>query len=151
VGAQQSLITDRLRAAIGTATEPRTFVVTKQVAARLAEALGEDPEAVTAAATAPPFYIAAFETQMPADELPVELAAAVLAGDECELRRPLRWGERISGRGRVADIYERFGGRHGQTLYLRYAWTFEDERGDVVATAHRIMVRYAVVAEDEAP
>jgi len=84
-------------------------------------------------------------------ELPAELEGGVLAGDEWDLLRPLRWEERISGTGSISDIYERFGGRHGQTLYVRYEWTFVDERGEVVARARRIMARFSAGDGEEAP
>ena len=65
----------------------------------------------------------------------------MLAGDDWELMRPLRWGERIESRGRIAEIYERFG-QHGQTIFIRHEWTFTDEAGEVVALGRRLLARY---------
>jgi len=137
-----SLTTPALRAAVGSRTEPRTFPIDRQVAARLAEALDEDPATILNEEFAPPFYIAAFETQMAPPALSGAGEGGVLAGDEWELMRPLRWNERITGAGNIADVYERFGGRHGQTLYMRYEWLFVDRDGKVVAKASRIMARF---------
>jgi N-terminal half of MaoC dehydratase len=148
---ERSLITDALRAAVGSETPPRTFVIDRQIARRLAEALDEDADAVAAGEHAPAFYIAAFETQMVPAVLPEPLQGGVLAGDEWDLLRPIRWDERITGSGRVAEIYERFGGRNGQTLYMRFEWTFTDDGGAVVARASRIMARWNATAGEEAP
>lgn len=147
----RSLITPELQAAVGVRTEPRSFIVDRRTAMRLAEAVEEDPAVIAAGEFAPPFYIAAFEMEMTPESLTGGLEGGILAGDEWELLRPLRWGEQISATGNVADVYERFGGRFGQTLYLRYEWTFVDERGELVARASRIMARFDAEEDQEAP
>src|SRR5579883_2825954 len=139
----RSLISDEVRALIGAEAAPRGFVVDRVVGRRLAEALGEDPEAIAGGEFAPSFYFSAYESFIPPTGIPGELASGVLAGDEWEQVRPLCWDEQIVSTGRIADIYERFGGRHGQTLYLRYEWRFTDERGELVAISRRIFARYA--------
>jgi len=140
---------------IGSEAAPRSFVVDPVVGRRLAEALGEDPEAIAGSEFAPSFYFSAYESFIPPTGIAGELASGVLAGDEWEQLRPLRWGERIVSTGRIADIYERFGGRHGQTLYLRYEWRFTDEQGEPVAVSRRVFARYATGAggasDEEAP
>jgi len=146
---QRSLITDDVRAMIGSEAAPRSLVIDPIVGRRLAEALGEAPDAIAAAEFAPAFYFSAFESFIPPTGITGELASGVLAGDEWEQFRPLRWGERIVSSGRIADIYERFGGRHGQTLYLRYEWRFTDERGELVAVSRRIFARYATSDGDD--
>lgn len=152
VTSERSLITDDLRAAVNVPAAPRSFVVDRTVAARLAEALGEDPAAVTAAPHAPLYYVSAFETQMHEPALPSGIGPGVLAGDDWELRRPLRWGERLSCIGRVADVYERFGGQHGQTLYTRHEWQFTDGSGALVAVGRRVFARFFPPAPaEEAP
>ncbi|HEY7293474.1 MAG TPA: MaoC family dehydratase N-terminal domain-containing protein [Dehalococcoidia bacterium] len=150
---ERSLISDEVRALIGSEAAPRTFLIDPVVGRRLAEALDEDPEAVAAAEFAPSYYFSAYESFIPPTGIAGELASGVLAGDEWEQYRPLRWGERIESRGRIADIYERFGGSHGQTLYLRYEWRFTDERGELVAVSRRVFARYATGdrAGEEAP
>ncbi len=152
---QRSLISDDVRAMIGSEAAPRVFVVDPVVGRRLAEALGEDPDAFNASEFAPSFYFSAYESFIPPTGIAGELASGVLAGDEWEQYRPLRWGERIVSTGRIADIYERFGGRHGQTLYLRYEWRFTDEQGMLVAVSRRIFARYATADaagdDEEAP
>ena len=150
VQGERSLITDAVRALIGTTAPPRTFVIERQVARRLAEALDEDPEAIAAGEFAPSFYVSAFEAQIAPTGIPGELESGILAGDEWEQFQPLRWEQRLTSVGRIADVYERFGGRHGQTLYLRYEWTFTDETGALVAIARRVLARYlSGEAEDE--
>lgn len=150
---ERSLITDEMRALIGVSSGSSTFTIERLAARRLAEALDEDADAVAQAGAPPSYYVAAFETQMAAAGHAFDLTGGVLAGDEWEHRRPLRWDEQITGVGRVADVYERFGGRHGQTVYLRYEWTFTDAAGEVVAVGRRILARYQVAAEadEEAP
>ncbi len=149
--AERSLLTEELRAAIGSKTEPRTFIIDRQIARRLAEALDEDADVITGSEFAPAFYIAAFETEMAPAALPQPLQGGVLAGDEWDLLRSLRWNEQITGSGCIADIYERFGGRNGQTLYMRYEWAFEDSAGEPVARASRIMARWSAASAAEAP
>lgn len=144
----RSLISADVRAMIGAEAAPRSFVVDPVVGRRLAEALGEDPNAIAGAEFAPSFYFSAYESFIPPTGITGELASGVLAGDEWEQYRPLRWGEPIVSTGRIADIYERFGGRHGQTLYLRYEWRFTDEHGELVAVSRRIFARYASEAGD---
>jgi hypothetical protein len=152
VTGERSLISDEMRASVGTTSAPRSFVVERLVAGRLAESLGENPAAVTSAAHAPVYYVSAFETQMAELALPIGLGQGVLAGDDWELRRPLCWDERLVGVGRIAEIYERFGGQHGQTLYIRHQWEFKDEADELVAVGTRIFVRYFAAAEtEEAP
>ncbi len=146
---ERSLITDEMRALVGATSGSSTFTIERLTARRLAEALGEDAEAVAQAPSPPSYYVAAFETQMAGAGQAFDLTGGVLAGDEWEHRRALRWGEQITGEGRVADVYERFGGRHGQTVYLRYEWTFTDANGKVVAVGRRILARYQVDAGDE--
>ncbi len=148
---ERSLLTEELKAAIGSRTEPRTFVIDRQIARRLAEALDEDADAITRGEYAPAFYVAAFETEMAPAALPGLFQGGVLAGDEWDLLRPLRWNEQITGSGSVADIYERFGGRNGQTLYMRYEWAFVDSAGEPVARASRIMARWSAAPNEEAP
>jgi N-terminal half of MaoC dehydratase len=152
---QRTLITPEMRAVIGAPIGVRTFTIEPLVARRLAEALGEDADAVATAEFAPQFYFSAFETPMTPANLPGGPQSGVLAGDEWEQHRPLRWGERVTSTGTVADIYERFG-QHGQTLYVRYEWTFADEASAVVGVSRRILVRYIAPAsgagaDEEAP
>jgi hypothetical protein len=153
VTGERSLITEEVRALVGVSSGSSSFTVERLTARRLAEALGEDVDAVAEAEAPPSYYVAAFETQMAGAGAAFDLTGGVLAGDEWEHRRPLRWGEQITGSGCVADVYERFGGRHGQTVYLRYEWTFTDAAGDVVSVGRRVLARFPVddVEEKEAP
>ena len=151
---ERSLLTPELRALIGTAVGEKRFTVEPLVAARLAEALGLDPETAAEADSAPAYYCPAFETSQASIRLPGGPDSGVLAGDEWEQRRPLRWGERITGRGVIAGIDERFG-KNGQMLHVRHEWTFRDEAGEIVGISRRIYVRYGSAggadADEEAP
>src|SRR5439155_27062210 len=101
VADERSFITPELRALIGTVSGERTFTIERLIGRRLAEALGEDAEAVAASEFAPQFYFPAFEAPMLPADLPGGPQSGVLAGDEWEQRRPLRWGEAVTSTGRV--------------------------------------------------
>ena len=66
----RSLLTAELLAVIGREMGRRSFTIQPLVARRLAEALGVDPDTVARAQVAPPYYVAAFESQPDVLELP---------------------------------------------------------------------------------
>ncbi len=135
---EESLITPELLALVGQETPPREVAVTPETVCRVRETLA-DPS--PQGDTAPPYVLLAFETAIPAPELPAA-PESLVTGDEWTLHRPLRVGERLSLRGRLVAAHERFGGRFGHTLALRAAWTLTDTGGTTVAEMGQSMIRY---------
>lgn len=137
-----SLMTDAVRAALARPRPPRSVSVDRLALRRLMEALGERRPAPDPGEPAPIYALSLLEQSVDVVELPPGLEGSLVAGDEWELVRAPRVGEELSCHTRVLDAYERFGGRFGQSLYLRSEWTYTDAAGTVIATARRIILRF---------
>jgi acyl dehydratase len=148
----ESLITPELLALVGRETPPREVAVTPETVRRVRETLA-DPDPRWRGDTAPPYVLLAFETPIPAPELPA-VPESLVTGDEWTLHRPLRVGERLRMTGRLLAAHERFSGRFGHALVLRAAWTLTDAGGTPVAEMGQSMIRYrtpAAPSEDGVP
>ncbi len=142
MGTEESPITPELLALVGRETPPREVAVTPETVRRVRETLA-DPS--PQGDTAPPYVLLAFETAIPAPDLPAA-PESLVTGDEWTLHRPLRVGERLRMSGRLVAAHERFGGRFGHVLVLRAAWTLTDAAGAPVAEMGQSMIRYRTPA-----
>ncbi len=152
----ESLITDELRAQIG--TERRTIggEVYRRDIERYCSAVGDlnpiylDDEAARAAGysgvIAPPlFYPYAIDRQVRLDQLRPDgiaqtgarsgiqwpLPRIMAGGVEVEFFEPIRPGDRLTATPRIADIYERVG-RSGPMVFQVVETTYRNQRGEVV-------------------
>jgi acyl dehydratase len=146
---EESLITPELLALVGRETPPREVAVTREMVHRVRETVAA-PDLPWQGDTAPPYVLLAFETAIPAPELP-HLPESLVTGDEWTLHRPLRVGERLRMSGRLLAAHERFSGRFGHTLLLRATWTLRDADGTPVAELGQSLIRYRTPAAPSPP
>lgn len=146
-----SLITDELRSHIGVPGAERGLRITPELVRRVRETLAGGP--VAGDDGVPPGLLMALESDSAVPAVGPLPPNSLVTGDEWEWRRALRVGETLTGASRLVDAYERFGGRLGHALFLRYEWQFTDEDGAPAAFARRSMAYYAAagVREPEEP
>lgn len=143
---EESLLTERVRALIGQTSAPRVVRVEPLALQRLMEALGDRrPLDLEQGAEAPIYALSLLQPDTEALALPIDLPGSLVAGDEWEVRPGSggpRIGEPLTVTSSIIDITERFSGRYGQMLYVRYEWRFARADGAAVATARRIIGYY---------
>lgn len=146
-----SVITPRMRDALGVDSEPRTHVVEQGAVRRFADAIG-DPDPVyrdeeVAGGTrhggivAPPTFLRSLEPGPARAALDLPYPEVLDGGSEWELVRPVSAGERITVTSRVADLRERTG-RLGPMLLVVRETSFADESGGRVAVERSTYIYY---------
>jgi hypothetical protein len=139
---EESLLTDDVRALIGTATESVPVRVTAAAVRRAGEVYFGVPGTVPAdGEPVPGVVIAGLEVTGRLD-LPDLLPNSVLISNEWQFERPLRMGEELQARTRLADISERLGGRFGYSLSIRTDVEFADATGAVIARTSSTLMQY---------
>ncbi len=140
----QSLLTDDVRALIGSETPSGTVEVTLRGWRHAVEVYtGRIPDQTPAPGDPVSGYaIAALETDYEATELPNLLPNSILIANQWEFERPLRMGESLDASYRLVDINERFGGRFGYSIDFRAEVVYRDAAGAVVARSGRTMTQY---------
>jgi acyl dehydratase len=146
---EESLITPELLALVGRETPPREVAVAPETVRRVLETVA-DPDPRWRGDVAPPYVLLAFETAIPAPDLPA-VPESLVTGDEWTLHRPLRTGEHLRMTGRLLAAHERFSGRFGHALALRASWTLTDADGTTVAEMGQSMIRYRTPALTPSP
>lgn len=139
---EASLLTDDVRALVGRESPAAEVVVTAHVVRRALETYGASPRSFAPGDPVPGYAVVALESGSPEVEVPLLLPRSLLISNDFAFARPLRLGERLFVRERIADISERLGGRFGYSIYVRTEHRFRDETGAVVATAGRTMMQY---------
>lgn len=141
---EQSLLTDEVRALIGSETPLGTVQVTPRNWRHAVEVYtGVDPKETPAAGEPVSGYaIAALETDYELTELPALLPNSILIANQWEFERPLRMGETLRASYHLVDITERFGGRFGYSIDFRADVVYRDDEGNVVARSGRTMTQY---------
>ena len=139
---EQSLLTDDVRALVGATSEPVEVEVTLLAVERAIEVYGGRPRSFAAGDPVPGYVTSALASVAKGVELPTLLPRNILISNELAFERPLRLGERLSVRERIADISERFGGQFGYGIYIRSETEFLDASGEVVARTARTMMQY---------
>jgi acyl dehydratase len=154
--AEQSLITDEIRAWIGKETPPWTIDVTRRDITRFAVATDDvnplylDDEYAQRSRygglIAPPlFYMAPITDPMPeaglrADGLPYEgkfpipptpLSRVMDGGTEIEFHAPMRLGDTLTGRCKILDIYQKEG-RSGPLIFVVRETRYTNQHGEIV-------------------
>jgi hypothetical protein len=140
---EESLLTDELRALIGSATPPGRARITRKGVARATEVYYGSPlTGLEEGDIAPGVAIAGIESEAEGFQTPNVMPNSVLVSNEWEFLRPLRVGEELSAQTRLADISERFGGRFGYSLYFRTDVEFRDSAGELVARSSNTLMQY---------
>ena len=134
---EESFITPELQARIGVPSEPVVVEVTPTLVRRLRETLGTGPED-----RVPPAVLWVPDAGREVSPLPGLPGNGLVTGDEWQLRREIRLGERLTAVNRLVDLSERFGSRLGHTLTARHEWTFSDAADEPVAFARRSLAYY---------
>lgn len=137
----ESLITPELMERVGQEGPAREVVLTPELVCRVEETVRGVATTFRDGEDAPPYVLIAFETPVEVPDTP-GATASLLTGDEWTLRRPARVGERLTVRGRLGAVNERFGSRFGHMLNVYSAWTISDADGQPVAEIGRSMIRY---------
>lgn len=152
--AQESILTDELRRAIGYETEPVVVEIDKTVIARFADAvedrnpLWQDEARARSSRyggiVAPPSLLCAvLMTGKPAWEHVSNLLPprALDGGGEWEFYQPIRAGDTIRVVNKLSDMVER-PGRLGPMLLVTCEITWRNQRQEMVAKARSTLIRY---------
>ncbi|MFQ5693814.1 MAG: MaoC family dehydratase N-terminal domain-containing protein, partial [Nitrospinota bacterium] len=132
---------------------PFEFLVERGKIREFADAL-EDPNPIYrdpeyAAATplggipAPPTFLRTFfyETKDSAQALQVKDWSYILHGEqEFEYLAPVRAGDVLTGRDRIAKVFEKEGRRGGKLTFAVIETTFHNQRGEKVQVARRTLI-----------
>ncbi|MBK6560762.1 MAG: hypothetical protein IPH65_02545 [Dehalococcoidia bacterium] len=144
---EQSLLTDEVRALIGSETPAGTVQVTPRGWRHAVEVYTGRVPAETPAPGEPVsgYAIAALETENGGtSRIPDLMPNSLLIANQWEFERPLRMGETLTASSRIVDITERFGGRFGYSIDFRTESVYRDPTGAVVARGGITMTQYDV-------
>jgi acyl dehydratase len=114
---------------IGRASDVVLFEVERGAIRKFADAVQDPTPAVVRGDVAPPTFPTTFRMTIPG--LTFDLARVLHGAQEYRYQRPLRAGDRVRCRVRVADVYRRHG-RLGEMTFLILATEGEDESGNPV-------------------
>jgi acyl dehydratase len=116
---------------IGRESEVVLFEVERGAIRKFAEAVQDQTPECLRGEVAPPTFPTTFRITIPG--LTFDLARVLHGAQEYRYERPLRAGDRLRCRLRVADIYQRKG-RLGEMTFLILALDGRDESGTAVFT-----------------
>ena len=116
---------------IGRESEVALFDVERGAIRKFAEAVQDQTPECLRGDVAPPTFPTTFRITIPG--LTFDLARVLHGAQEYRYERPLRAGDRVHCRVRVADIYQRKG-RLGEMTFLILAMEGTDESGNPVFT-----------------
>jgi hypothetical protein len=137
-----SLLTPELLAYIGTETAEEIVWIDRTVVRRSEDTvLGEHREHAPGDEV-DAFVLLALAPERGRPRPPPVLPGAIVASTEWVLERPLRFGERLSRRYRIADVRERMGGRYGHHVQFTTEGVLRDEHGALVARSIGTIVQF---------
>ena len=116
---------------IGRESEVVLFEVERGAIRKFADAVQDQTPACVGGDVAPPTFPTTFRMTIPG--LSYDLARVLHGAQEYRYERPLRAGDRVRCRVRVADVYQRQG-RLGEMTFLILAMEGTDESGTSVFT-----------------
>ena len=114
---------------IGAESEVVLFEVERGAIRKFAEAVQDQTPACLRGDIAPPTFPTTFRITIPG--LTFDLARVLHGAQEFRYERPLRAGDRVRCRVRVADVYQRKG-RLGEMTFLILAMDGTDESGSPI-------------------
>lgn len=160
--AKESITLEELQKKIGTETKPVKFEIERELIRRFVQAVGDsspswqDEEYAKmtkyGGIIAPPFLLCAFMTVSLPDsqprsvpllvpEVPPPRKHTLDGGGEWEFFLPLRLGDTITSRSKLANVFEREG-RIGKMLFFIYETSYTNQRGEVVAKSSSTLINY---------
>lgn len=116
---------------VGRESDMVLFEVERGAIRKFADAVQDQTPACVRGDTAPPTFPTTFRMSIPG--LTFDLARVLHGAQEYRYERPLRAGDRVRCRVRVADVYQRKG-RLGEMTFLILAMEGTDESGSPVFT-----------------
>jgi N-terminal half of MaoC dehydratase len=132
-------VIDRLRARIGVDGPAVTATVEAGHVRRFVEAIG-DPNPRWQKETPPTFLVALAPAAHHIAEAEEYGKGWLNGGNRFEYFVPVLIGDRITARGRVADVYEK-GGSSGNLLFIIFETDYTNQRGDLVARLRATAIR----------
>ncbi|MGE5595657.1 MAG: MaoC family dehydratase N-terminal domain-containing protein [Hyphomicrobiales bacterium] len=145
----ESLLTPEVRAYAGRTSEPVRVRVSARAVRRAIETYGGRRREFAEGDEVPGIVTVALEAESEPIAMPEVLPRSLLISNEMSFERPLRLGEELTVRQRIADISERLGGRFGYSIYVRSETEFFDASGQLVASTARTMMQYEHEARGE--
>ncbi|MBA4181142.1 MAG: hypothetical protein C0506_11185 [Anaerolinea sp.] len=141
---EESLLTDDVRALIGSAVPLSTVQVTRRAYQRALDVyLGEHDQGPAEGEDVPGYVIEALNSETDPPPIPALMPQSILISNEWQFERPLRMGETLEKTHRIVDISERFGGRFGYSINVRTEVALsEPGSGVVVARNVHTMTQY---------
>ncbi|HVB10659.1 MAG TPA: MaoC family dehydratase N-terminal domain-containing protein [Bacillota bacterium] len=125
------------RSVIGAESAPEIFEIERGAIRRFAEAIGDGSPAYRSGEVAPPTFPTTFRMTVPG--VSIEAARVLHGGEEYVYERPLKAGDRIVCRRKIADIYEREG-RLGRMTFVVSETEGRDEAGALVFRARSTII-----------
>jgi acyl dehydratase len=154
--AEESVITDEMRAAIDVESEPSIYEIEKEPIRRWADSIGDSnplyhDEAYARSKgyrsiIAPPGFIAQYAFPVKAGgggrrNFRNPFTRMLNGGNEYELFKPVQAGDTISATSKIAELRER-PGRMGPMLFIISETTYKNQDGDIVAKARGTGISY---------
>lgn len=140
---EASLITDEVRALIGTSSEPVSVHLSRHhVAKALFAVTGVRGNAPEDGEVAPVCAFGSIEGEGNRLETPTLMPKFMIVSNDWSFERPMRVGETYTCARRIVDISERLGGRFGYAIYIRTDNEFRDPEGNLVAYATTNVMQY---------
>jgi len=160
--AKASITLDELQQKIGTAAKPIKFEIEQGLISRFAQAVGDfnplwQDEAYSRTTkhggiVAPPWLLCALMTAslpdsrpgsvpLPVPEVPPPRQHILDGGEEWEFFLPMRLGDTITSRSKLANVFEREG-RMSKMLFFVYETSYTNQRGESVARSSSTLINY---------
>lgn len=160
--AERGITTEELQEKIGAEAKPVTLEIELGVIRRYVEAVGDtnplwqDEEYAGSTryggVIAPPWVLCALMATFPIVSRPKTLPSAVPdvtlprehvldGGGEWEFFLPLRVGDTVTSRTKLANVFEREG-RIGKMLFFVYETTYTNQHGELVARSSSTLINY---------
>ena len=153
--AEDSIITDEMKAAIDVESEPSVYEIEKEPIRRWAESIGDpnplyrDEEYARSkgyrSIIAPPGFIAQYAFPVKAGggrrSFQSPFTRMLNGGNDYEFFQPIQAGYTISSTGKLAELRERTGSM-GKMLIIINETTFKNQDGEIVAKARSTGISY---------
>jgi acyl dehydratase len=159
---RESTTLEELQQKIGTAAGPIKFEIEKGLIARFVQAVGDSNplwqnEEYTKTSKyggiiAPPWLLCALMTvslpdsqpksvPLPVPEVPPPRQHILDGGGEWEFFLPMRLGDTITSRSKLANVFEREG-RMGKMLFFVYQTSYTNQHDELVARSSSTLINY---------
>ena len=151
--AEEILITDEVRKAIGTEASPLVIEIEKGAIRKFAQAIGDanplwqDEEYAEkgkySGIIAPPSFFCTVDAGMSNTRMEIDwpLKRLVATGDELEFFHPVRPGDVITSTLKLAEVQEKET-KGGKRLFVTFEVAFTNQKGEMVAKGRVSSMRY---------